>query len=490
MPAPTPPTNQPEGASDRAPPAKSPSATCGTGFQPVKNRLHTLSLTTGDVRWTLLVLALPVLGEQLLNTFVGLFDTYLAGRISADATGAIGLAAYVGWLASMIALLVGTGTTALVSRYEGAGDHAAANRFANQSITLAAMLGVVLFVLMYVLAPWFARYCRMTGEAFDITVGYLRIDAIGHMFTSVTLVGCAALRGVGNMRTPMYLFAAINGANVIASCTLVYGLGPFPTLGVHGIVCGTLTARILGAVLIMIILSRGLAGLKLRAGELPIAWEHARRILRIGIPAAADGAIMWSGHFVMLGIITSLAPDPLGKAYFAAHIVAVRVEALTYLPAVAWGTATATMIGQALGARDPVRAKRAGHEAVLQCGLLSVVIAIFFFFGASFIYEQMSLDPLVRAVGVEPFRILAIFQTLLVVSIVYIHALRGAGDTRFPLLITVVGVIIRVTLAWIFGVLLHGGLLGAWMGMFGDMLWRAGAAATRYARGQWVHTNL
>ena len=100
MPAPTPPTNQPEGAS------KSPSATCGTGFQPVKNRLHTLSLTTGDVRWTLLVLALPVLGEQLLNTFVGLFDTYLAGRISADATGAIGLAAYVGWLASMIALLM------------------------------------------------------------------------------------------------------------------------------------------------------------------------------------------------------------------------------------------------------------------------------------------------------------------------------------------------------------------------------------------------
>ncbi len=481
MPAPTPPTNNLEAAPDPAPAATSP---------PTSTRALSGAITTGDVRRTLLVLALPVLGEQLLNTFVGLFDTWLAGRISPEATGAIGLAAYVGFLASMIVMLVGTGTTALVSRHEGAGDHAESSRFANQSMTLAALLGVVLFVLMYALAPWFARYCRMTGDAFDITVSYLRIDAIGHMFMSVTLVGCAALRGVGNMRTPMYLFAIINGANVIASCALVYGLGPFPRLGVHGIVYGTLTARILGAVLIIIILSRGLAGLKLRAHELPIAWKHARRILRIGIPAAADGAIMWSGHFVLLGIISSLEPDPLGTAYFAAHIIAVRVEALTYLPAVAWGAAVATMIGQSLGARDPARAKRAGHEGVLQCGLLSVVIGIAFFFGASFIFQQMSTSPMVREEGVGPFRILALLQPLLVISIVYIHGLRGAGDTRFPLLISVVGVFIRISGGLVFGLLLSGGLLGAWMGMFGDMAWRAGAAATRYARGKWIHTRV
>ena len=189
----------------------------------VESPLSGLSVTAGPVRRTLLFLALPVLAEQILNTLVGLVDTYLAGRISPAATSAIGLAAYVGWLASMLLMLIGTGTTALVSRYEGSGDHARANHFANQSLTLAGILGVTVFCLMYTLAPWFAKYCRMTGESFDIAVTYLRVDAVGHMLMGPTLVGCAALRGVGNMRTPMMIFVVINVVNVIASCSLVYG---------------------------------------------------------------------------------------------------------------------------------------------------------------------------------------------------------------------------------------------------------------------------
>lgn len=82
-----------------------------------------IDIVGGTVGKTLLVLALPVLGEQLLNSFVGIYDTYLAGTISKEATGAIGLAAYVGWLASMLFGLIGTGTTALVSRFWGAGDY-------------------------------------------------------------------------------------------------------------------------------------------------------------------------------------------------------------------------------------------------------------------------------------------------------------------------------------------------------------------------------
>jgi Na+-driven multidrug efflux pump len=143
-----------------------------------------------------------VLAEQILNTLVGLVDTYLAGRISPAATSAIGLAAYVGWLASMLLMLIGTGTTALVSRYEGSGDHDRANHFANQSLTLASLLGVAVFCLMYALAPWFAKYCRMTGESFDITLlpasGCGRAHADGP-----TLV--AAPPRVGNMRTPMMI---------------------------------------------------------------------------------------------------------------------------------------------------------------------------------------------------------------------------------------------------------------------------------------------
>jgi multidrug resistance protein, MATE family len=448
-------------------------------------------VTAGPIRRTMLWLALPVLAEQLLNTFVGLFDTFLAGRISPAATSAIGLASYVDWLASMLFMLVATGTTALVARHEGAGNHAEANHFANQSLTLAALLGVVVAVLVFSLAPFFAWYCRMEGEAYDITVTYLRIDAMGYLIASITFVGCAALRGVGNMRTPMIIFAVINVVNVIASYSFVYGIGPIPPLGVTGIVVGTVTARVLGGLVTVAVLAKGGAGLRVILRELPIAWHRTWRILRIGIPAAADGAIMWSGHFLFLAIISRLADDPLGRAYFAAHIVAVRVEAFSYLPAMAWAAATATMIGQALGAGLPDRARRVGHEGVRQSVSLNLLVAVAFFAFAPGVYQIMTADALVREVGILPFRFLALFQPILVASIVYIGGLRGAGDTRYPMVLTLVGtILIRLPLGYLFGIVFGWGLLGAWIGMFADNTMRAVGAFLRFLRGKWIETKV
>ncbi len=439
----------------------------------------------------MLWLALPVLTEQLLNTFVGLFDTYLAGRISPAATSAIGLASYVDWLGGMLFMLVATGTTALVSRYTGGGDQPQANRFANESLTLAALLGSGVAITMFALAPLLARYCHMTGDAFGMTVEYLRIDALGYIVSGITFVGCAALRGVGNMRTPMLIFGVINVANVIASMTFVYGFGPCPALGVQGIVLGTITARVVGALLTTAVFVGGRSGLHLRRHELLPSRRNAYRILRIGLPAGVDGAVMWSGHFLFLALIARLASDPLGQAYFAAHIVAVRVEAFSYLPAVAWSAATATMIGQALGAGLPQRARRVGHEGVIQSVTLNLAVAIFFFFGAKTVFEVMSADALVREVGVGPFRYLALMQPFMVASIVYVGGLRGAGDTRFPLLISLVGtVLLRVPVGYVFGIMLNGGLLGAWVGMFADNLWRAAAAYARFVRGRWLHAKV
>lgn len=475
------------------PPARPESVGAGGRFRP--------AVVSGPIGWTLFFLALPVLGEQVLNTIVTLFDTWLAGRISPAATSAIGFAAYVGWLASMLAMLVATGTTALVARHTGAGEPREANRIANQSILLAGFLGIAIFALIYALAPWFAQQQNMTGETYAITVHYLRVDAVGHFAMSLTFVGCAAMRGAGNMRMPMLIFAAINAFNIVASLSLVYGIGPIPELGisgalipklgVYGIVWGTVSARIVGAVLTLIVLARGTSGLILRARDLAFHGATVRRILRIGIPAAADGAVMWVGHFLLLIVIARLASGVLGEAYYAAHMIAVRVEALTYLPAVAWGTATATMVGQSLGAGDRRRAAHAAHWAVLQCGSLSIAMAALFYFGAELVYAIMSDDWLVRAAGVTPFRTLALFQPILVASIVYIHALRGAGDTRFPMIVTLIGTFLfRVPMGYFFGITLSLGLAGGWMGMYCDMTWRAAAASLRYLRGKWLKVEV
>ena len=139
------------------------------------------SLMTGSIRSTVFMLALPVLCEQALSFGVSLTDTYLSGRLSQEATAAVGLGAYVGWLASLIFSLVAVGTTALVSRSWGAGDFATANRVLNRSLALAVVLGAIFSVVIWLLAPVAASLLQMQGETLRYAVRYLRITKGPHL---------------------------------------------------------------------------------------------------------------------------------------------------------------------------------------------------------------------------------------------------------------------------------------------------------------------
>jgi len=147
----------------------------------------------------------------------------------------VGLAAYVGWLITMLFALVGTGTTALVARAFGAEDRDLANRVANQSMALSVVMGLAGSAAMYLLAPSFATWQNMHGATYRITVDYLRIESFSHTAMALTLVGGAALRGAGDMRTPMKILAAVNVFNVILSVALVHGAGPLPAPPDEGI---------------------------------------------------------------------------------------------------------------------------------------------------------------------------------------------------------------------------------------------------------------
>ena len=456
-------------------------------------------LLSGPLRRTVLLLAWPVLCEQVLGFLVGLYDTWLSGRIdgiSEVATSAVGLAAYVGWLASMLFGLVATGTTALVARHRGAGEVVEANRIMNRSVALAAVAGGVVYALIYAVAPWMARMLEMVGEDGRIVVHYLRVDGVGHVATGVTLAAAAALRGSGNMRTPMVVLGLVSLLNVIVSTVLVFGAGAgeswgIAAWGIDGIVAGTLVARFSGGVLLVAVLARGTTGLKLEPGQLRVGGESSRRILRIGGPAAVDGAITWAGQFLFLMVIARLDDAGRGSAVFAAHIVGVRIEGITYLPAVAWGAAAATLIGQSLGAGQTERAIAAGHETARQCGALAVGIGLVFLLSAPWLFGMMHTSEDVARVGTLPFRVNAMFQLPLALSIVYTAALRGAGDTRFPLVAHVAGIFgVRLPLAWWAGMEMGGGLLWAWIAMSGDVTVRTVLLMWRYRRGAWVQTDV
>ncbi|MBI4578303.1 MAG: MATE family efflux transporter [Planctomycetes bacterium] len=463
-------------------------AAAGVAPTEVRPRATRDILLTGSVGAALAWLALPVLGEQVLHLLVGLVDTYLAGTVNKEATAAIGLATTVVWLAHLMFSFVGAGAAALVSRHAGMNETDRANHFSNQAIALALLMGLLECVLLWLAAPLLPWWLGWEPEPTRIAVQFLRIDCWGYVIYSLTLIGGACWRGMGDTRTPLYVMCFVNVWNVVASTSLRFGLGPAPNLGVLGIPLGTLSARVLGGLIVLVLLVRGRSGLRLGLRAMRYRWTPVARLLRVGIPAGIDGLLMWTGHFLFLRIISGLRTGDEQAAIVAAHFVGIRVEALSYMPAFAWATAAATLVGQSLGAADPRRAMRSGHLAALQGSALCFVMGVLYFAFAPQIYYVFNTSDYARvaAAGVPALRGEAFFQVPLALMIIYTIALRGAGDTRWPLLFTVIGMVfVRLPLAYLGGVVLDGGLIGAWVGMYGDMTCRAILSTVRFARGRW-----
>lgn len=459
-------------------------------------------ILNGDLRHTVILLSLPTLFQQFLTFCVGMFDTWLSGQIDATATTAIGISAYIGWMAGLMVTTVSIGTMAMVSRHCGAREPEQANHVMNVSLLVGQVFCVTIAGFLYIMAPTIVSSFQLNGRTGEVALNYLRLDAIGHLLTGFTIVGAAALRGSGDMKRPMIVLGTINVLNILASVCMVYGVGPdcgvatsfsvVPAMGVYGIAAGTVTARLLGGVLMIFVLWMGSEPLKLTLRLLRPDFTIIRRLFDLGRFAAMDSMTHWCGQFAFLMIIKHVVvPDVHDDAVFAAHVIGVQVEAITYLPAMAWGQSAAAIIGQSLGAGKLKRAYRAGSEAVRQCALLAAVVTVLFFFGAQTVYDIMHNDPDVIAVGVPAFRLMACFQVPLVVFLVLRSSLQGAGDTRSPLLATVVGIcVFRLPVAWFCGVYLQLGLVGAWMGMFADIVFRASLVTWRYLRGRWVRAKV
>jgi putative MATE family efflux protein len=381
-----------------------------------------------------------------------------------------------------------TGATALVSRHVGARDTAGANRFANQAVVLSMLFGALGAGFLYAMAPTFVALQGLHGDAQRIAIQYLRIDAFGYVLYGVMLGGAASLRGAGDMKAPMLLMGVVNVVNAYFSTVLVYGLWGMPNIGTPGIAVGTLIGRLTGGLLMIALLLRGRSGLKLSRKLIRPRWEDIRRLLRVGVPAGIDAVIHWTGHFVFLMLVGRIGSGAMQTASYAAHMVGVRIEALSFLPAQAWGAAAATLVGQGLGAGRPAVAMRRGLQAATHIALMTTMMGVIYFSFAPQLFGFFSADPLVAEVGVAPLRLLAFVQPALGILIVFLHALRGAGDTRRPVLFTIIGTWgIRLPVA---AILVYGfgfGLLGAWIGMAADIIVRASLMSARFLRGRWKY---
>lgn len=471
------------------------------------------------------VLSWPIMVQSLLNSLVGLTDTVLAAGVSEAATDAIGGASYIVWFIGLVMAAIGVGATALISRAVGGGRIAVANAALGQATLLAVWSGVAVGVIVAAGAGPVAALLNLNEEASRAFRIYMYINAVGAPLAALLLTGIECCRAAGDSLRPLWSMAAVNVVNIVVSWALagvdftrtrfidgeavtsVVLHNPFPFhLGVTGIAVGTLIGHTVGAAMVLRLLLAGRSGVVLRRRRLRPHWHTMRRLIRVGLPNFFEMLGMWVGNFAIVLMVGALAGA--GGGVLGAHIVAIRVEAFSFLPGFAMGTAAAALAGQYLGAGSP----RMAWRSTLAC--TGVASAIMGAMGAVFIFAPRTVvgvltsQPTHLELVPKVLMVAGFFQVPFAVSLVLRSALRGAGDVKVVMWLTWISTWgIRLPLAyacsgvdltlppWLGGGVIdnpfwstgeNGGLVGLWAGLCAELVIRAAMFAARFIQGGWT----
>lgn len=441
-------------------------------------------------------LALPAVGEQVLNTFVGLSDTFLIGHLSwqaaqqlgytsTDALNGVGLANQVVGLITVLFSAVGVGATAVIARSRGSKDMDSANLALRQSLLIGLGMGLLSTILMLLLAPATMDMLGAAPEVRPLGVEFLQIAALSFAPAAVLFLATSALRGAGDTKTPLWIMLVVNAINILGSWLLINGNLGAPALGVRGTAIGASAARTVGALILLAILLRsGRGGMRLSFDLRPHV-EMIKRILRIGAPSGLEQLVFQGAILIFVRFVTGL-----GTVAYAAHNVVLNIESLSFLPGFGYAIAASALVGYNLGAGSPADAEADVYEAQIQGTLMMSALGVVMMLFPHQLISLFTPDPAVADAGANAMRLAGLFQPLLAVNFIMSGGLRGAGDTRWPLITKLIStwgvrlplIMLMLHLGW--------GLTGVWIGMTCDFGVQATLAWWQFQRGKWKHQRV
>jgi len=427
------------------------------------------------------ILALPSLIELMLATVFGMVDMIMVGNVSTASLAAVGISNQPMMLILSVFQALNVGTTALVAHFMGTGDRRSSRLVLRQTLILAAIFGASTSLIGFLFAQRIVVFMGAKPDVIPLATSYFGIVASGAFFVAITMGITAALRGVGDTVSPMKYNIIANLINVFGNYVLIYGKLGFPAMGVTGAALSTTISRGLGMLMAFYAVRRPMSVFSgFRVLRLKVDVGLMKRILRIGFPSGLEQLALRTGQIEFARTAASL-----GTMVFAAHQIALNVVGLSFAPGQAFGIAATTLVGQSLGAGRPDVAERCGFETRRLGMIIAFSIALLFFFFGRQIADIYTNDAEVTHMAAKALKIVALMQPLQSTQFILAGALRGAGDTRWPLFSTMIGIwCIRVVFAKVF-VALGFGLIGLWMAQLLDQLFRSVFIYARYTSGHW-----
>ncbi|HUP28503.1 MAG TPA: MATE family efflux transporter [Chloroflexia bacterium] len=468
-------------------------------------------------------LAWPAIAENALQTLLGIVDTAIVARLGTAALSGVGASQQLVWVLTTGLIAVSMGTTVLIARFTGAGQRERANAVLKQSLMMAVVLGLMLAPVGLLSHPLMTMLGLPRGAA-EAGATYLSITLFFAVLIIVMFVAGAALRGAGDTKTPMYVTGFINIINAVLAVELVFGgvkasgilsgwlsglasivvpgthidipgLSWVPEMGVAGSAWAAVVARGVGAAILVSFFLMPRSVLQFwRGGSWRPSWSISSRVLKVGLPAAMEQMLMSIGILVYSFIVIGM-----GEIIFATSRLALNAVFISQMPGFGFSMAATTLVGQSLGARQPGRA-RLGSQLATRSALIwmSIMGVAFFFFGEP-ILRIFTDDPQLLKLGNDAMKVIAFSQPPLALAFVLAGSLRGAGDVRFPMVVTTIAVwVVRLPIGAFLGLPtvcvpftntcmpgLGLGLPGIYAALIVEASFRAVLMFRRFASGKW-----
>jgi putative MATE family efflux protein len=432
------------------------------------------------------LLAIPMVLEMLMESLFALVDVFWVTRLGANAIATVGLTESMLTLVFSVALGVSFSTTAMVARRTGEKDPEAASTAAMQSI----FLGIGVALAMGIPSMIFAH------QLLNLMGADRMLIAGGHRYTEIVFGGTtvvmllflnnAIFRGAGDASVAMRVLWFSNLINLVLDPCFIFGVGPFPKLGVTGAAVATLTGRSCGVMYQFWMLTNGRARVRITAKHLRLAPKVIGSLIRVSSTGVLQFLIMHTSWLVLVRIISTF-----GSLAVAGYTIGLRIFMFIVLPSWGMSGAAATMVGQNLGAKKPERAERAVYVTAGYNAVYLVAIATALIFAPHFIVSFFSADPTVSNFAADCLRIIGYGNLTYAFGMVMIQAFNGAGDTQTPTMINIVSFwLCEIPLGWYLANRTSLGVNGVFTAIPVSNTVMTGISLIVFARGAWKRRRI
>lgn len=403
-----------------------------------------VDLTSAPITRALVLLAVPMILEMLMESVFAVVDVFWVAHLGATAVATVGLTESMMTIIYSVAMGMSIGAMALVARRVGEKELAGASRTAVQAIVLGVLIALLIGVAGAIYAPELLRLMGADADVIAHGSNFTRVMLGGNVTVFMLFLINAIFRGAGDAVYAMRVLALGNGLNIVLGPLFIFGLGPVPALGVTGAAVATNIGRGCAVLYQLYVLIGGRSKLKFTRADLPLDLDVMWNVLKLSSSATLQMLISMTSYLAVMRVLSQFGSDPL-----AGYTIGFRIAMFALMPSFGLANAAATLVGQNLGAKRPDRAEQSAWRACfVSAGFLGMVGALFWLFAPQ-IVAIFTHDPEVSRYAIDDLRIESLGFPFYAFGMVLSQAFNGAGDTRTPTLINIaVFWVLQLPLAW------------------------------------------